>query len=263
MIDIDRDKVLSQAADHCMEDLYEYAQPKVKWKDFLKQCKEYNMKYYEWERWFRAKKNKEKYPDDWSNLQSIHPDWGDKVDDCIGPRPFEFYYLPKEILRDIYESYVHAYRIDRQKELLDTIDTLKSYSESPIVNKWIPDEKDEEGNIITRGYSGYAHPDNLKKEITKIIQEYDSSSVSEEISERCCKKFFEFLDMAGNFFNWNREINSFGMSVYLGPSPNSNKDAVIKNWKKYRNTDIEIDEDAIKREYYGEDYDEYFDEEEE
>ena len=76
-------------------------------------------------------------------------------------------------------------------------------------------------------------------------------------------KFFEFLDMAGNFFNWNREINSFGMSVYLGPSPNSNKDAVIKNWKKYRNTDIEIDEDAIKREYYGEDYDEYFDEEEE
>ena len=48
-----------------------------------------------------------------------------------------------------------------------------------------------------------------------------------------CEKFFEFLDMAGNFFNWNGDLNSFYMSVCLGASPNSNKQAVIDNWKKY------------------------------
>ena len=70
-------------------------------------------------------------------------------------------------------------------------------------------------------------------------------------------KFFEFLDMAGKFFRWDRDLNSFKMSVYLGPSPNSNKKAVIENWKKYRNKDIEINEERIIKEYfYGEDYDE-------
>ena len=66
-------------------------------------------------------------------------------------------------------------------------------------------------------------------------------------------KFFEFLDMAGNFYNWNRNLNTFNMSVYLGPSPNCNKDGVIENWKKYRGVDIEIDEKQINKEFYGED----------
>ena len=32
--------------------------------------------------------------------------------------------------------------------------------------------------------------------------------------------------MAGNFYNWNRDLNSFNVSVYMGPSPNSYKEAV-------------------------------------
>jgi len=59
--------------------------------------------------------------------------------------------------------------------------------------------------------------------------------------------------MAGNFYNWSRDLNSFNMTVYLGPSPNSNKEAVIENWKKYRMQEIEIDEEQIKKEYYGDD----------
>ena len=51
----------------------------------------------------------------------------------------------------------------------------------------------------------------------------------------------------------NQLLNSFNVSVYLGASPNSNKKAVIENWKKYRNQDIEIDEEQIKKDYYGED----------
>jgi hypothetical protein len=68
-------------------------------------------------------------------------------------------------------------------------------------------------------------------------------------------KFFEFLDMAGKFYKWNGELNSFNASVYLGESPCSNKNTVIENWKKYRNKDIEINEEQIKKKYYEEDYD--------
>ena len=62
--------------------------------------------------------------------------------------------------------------------------------------------------------------------------------------------------MAGEFFNWNGYLNGFNTHVYLGGTPNSNKEAVIENWKKYRNKDIKIDEEQIKKEYYG---DEEFD----
>ena len=161
-------------------------------------------------------------------------------------------------MKDICDSYVHAYKMDNQQELLDTIETLKNYCKEPIVDKYIDDWTDETG-FHHPGYRSYDHPDNLKKEIEKYLREkftfisYEPLKEIESHSDELQNKFFEFLDMAGKFFNWNRELNSFNVSVYLGASPNSNKKAVIENWKKYRNQDIEIDEEQIKKDYYGED----------
>ena len=56
--------------------------------------------------------------------------------------------------------------------------------------------------------------------------------------------------MAGKFYNSHWWLNSFNTTVYLGASPNSNKEAVIENWKKYRNKDIEIDESKYNEEDY-------------
>ena len=221
-----RDEVLSQAAEDCLKDFYNYAVPKVSWEDFLKENQEYTKKYNEWEK-----------------LENRPP-----IKEFCGPRPYEFYYLPSDILKDIVLYYVHAYKIDAQQELLDTIKILKDYCKKPIVDKYI---KGENG---FPGHRGYDHPDNLKKEIFKIIDDniplyQPSIKLISELQD----KFFEFLDMAGNFFNWNRDLNSFNVTVYLGPSPNSNKQAVIDNWKQYRNKDIEINEKQIKEDYYGED----------
>jgi len=226
-----RNDVLCKAIDDCIKELYSFVQPSIEWDEFIKQNKIYSERYKKWE-----------------NEKDSNPEYKNKsITECIGPRPYEFYYLPKEIMKDICDSYVHAYKMDNQQELLDTIEILKNYCKEPIVDKWI------EGENGDRGHRGYEHPDNLEKEIQKLIQEYDSSDVSKEISKKCCDKFFEFLDMAGNFYNWNRDLNSFNVSVYLGPSPNSNKEAVIENWKKYRKQDIEINEEQIKKDYYGDD----------
>ena len=220
-----RDEVLSQAAEECLKDFYNYAFPKVSWEDFLKENQEYTKKYNEWEK-----------------LENRPP-----IKEFCGPRPYEFYYLPSDILKDIVLYYVHAYKIDAQKELLDTIEILKDYCKNPIVDKYI------EGENGFPGHRGYDHPNNLEKELIEICDQHSHEPVN--MAKEIQDKFFEFLDMAGNFFNWNRDLNSFNTTVYLGPSPNSNKQAVIDNWKQYRNKDIEIDEKQIKEDYYGEELD--------
>ena len=255
-----RSDILSKAVDDCMKELYSYVQPAVSWNDFKYQDEIYSNKYKSWEEYRKLLRKKEKEGLSKEELEkfSIFPvNWENKsITECIGPRPYEFYFLPKEIMKDICDFYVHAYKIDNQQELLDTIETLKNYCKKPIVDKYIDDWTDETG-FHHPGYRSYDHPDNLEKEIGSIIHSYcEEGDVLEigirELSEKIQNKFFGFLDMAGNFFNWNGDLNSFYMSVCLGASPNSNKQAVIDNWKKYRKQDIEIDEEQIKKEYYGE-----------
>lgn len=224
-----KDNVISDAIEKCLKELYTLVIPSITWEEFEKECIEYSEKYKKWES--ERKKNKE--------LENK------SRKECIGPAPYEFYYLPKEIMKEICESYVYAYELDRHQNLLDIIEILKNYCKDPVVDKYVNDWTDETG-IHHPGYRGYDHPDNLEKELEKILHNTSTVRLIQE-------KFFEFLDMAGEFFNWNRDLNTFNCSVYLGPSPNSNKEAVIENWKKYRNQDIEIDEEQIKKDYYGED----------
>ena len=215
-----RDDVLVSAIDECLKEVYTLVQPSVEWDDFLKQNKEF------------LEKEKEYY--------KIPEKDRPKYFDYMGPKPYEFYYLPKEVFKEVVDSYVYAYDLDKHQGLLDTIKILKDYCNKPIVDKYIEGELREDG---TRGpgHRGYDHPDNLEKEINKIIDD-------EDLSQLLCNKFFKFLDMAGEFFNWNGELNSFYTNVYLGPSPNSNKEAVIDNWKQYRNKEIEIDDEKYNDE---------------
>jgi len=225
---VTRGSIVEHAIKDCMKELYSYAVPHIEWEDFIKENKEYK----------------------------------------DGPKPYEFYYLPKEIMKNICDSYIDAYRLDGQQELLNTIEILINYCKKPIIEKYI------EGENGDPGYRGYDHPDNLEKEIEDIlfksIYEYDLADLIENdpkykdnfeypenerkyVAEKLQNKFFEFLDMAGSFYKWNGELNIFSASVYLGASPCSNKNTVIENWKKYRNQDIEIDEEQIKKDYYGDD----------
>ena len=139
-----RDDVISKAINECIEELYTFVVPSVTWEEFKKECKIYSEKYKKWESEKSDKSKKE----------------------CIGPAPYEFYYLPREIMKDICDSYVHAYELDSHQELLDTIETLKNYCKKPIVDKYIDDWTDETG-FHHPGYRGYDHPDNLEKEINE------------------------------------------------------------------------------------------------
>ena len=230
---ITRHKVLIDAINRCMKEIYSYAQPHVTWEDFIEENKKFLEK-------------EEKY-------YSLPEDKRPSYQEYMGPKPYEFYYLPKDVLKEIADSYVYAYKLNAQQNLLDIIEILKNYCKEPVVDKYIEEYTDEEGNYHP-GYRGYEHPINLEKKVAKVISQYlgEENGISTEISKEVCNKFFEFLDMAGDFYSWNSEINAFNTEIYLGPSPHSAREKVIENWKKYRNTDIEIDSDEqIMENWYG------------
>lgn len=220
---ITRRDVIADAADKCMKELYSLAQPAITWEDFIKENKEF------------IKREEEYYKLPKENRISYR--------EFMGPKPYEFYYLPEEVLKEVVENYVYAYEIDEHKNLLDTIDLLKKYCDDPIEEFYHPREGENPG------YRDYRHPDNLATCLISELKEL-LSDISEEIAYKAKDLFFNFLDKAGKFYNGNWYLNSFNMTVYLGASPNSNKEAVIENWKKYRNKDIEIDESKYNEEDY-------------
>lgn len=191
---ITRENVISQAIDGCMQELYKWVQPSITWEEFKEENKIYL-----------------------------------KGDQTL-PKPYEFYYLDKEILKEIVENYAEAYNFD--PKLKQTIKILIDYCEEPIVDKWIEGKNEEDP-----GHRGYEHLESIVNFIGK--EHWD--------------KIKEYLNMAGDFFVWNRDLQEFNISVYLGASPNSNKEAVIKNWKEYREKDIKIKEitkEEFENEYY-------------
>ena len=215
-----RHKVLEMASMACLKELYSKVQPAVDWDDFMEENRLYSKAYKQWE-----------------SLYKESPEKAGKVIDFCGPHPYEFYYLPRDVMKEIADSYVKAYNIDAHQELLDIIDILKNYCEAPIVDAWITESDGQERR-------GYSHPDPLKEDIATLLRGYveqddfDAVTVANEIVEN----FYEFLDMAGQFYSWNTDLNAFNTTVYLGPSPNTNTEAVIENWKKYRNKDITIND---------------------
>lgn len=243
-----RNELLIEAVDKCMKEIYSWATPKVTWEQFMEENKEYNSKFSKWENFHQAENNKNNDWKRWQEQLLQYPEWeGKSQEECIGPKPFEFYYIPKEILTNICDSYIDVYKMDHQQNLLDIIDILKRYCVEPIVTKYVDSYKDETG--YHPGYRSYEHPNNLEKEIKEILG--DIAEDNEYYQDELQNKFFEFLDMAGKFYNWNSELNSFKTTIYLGASPSCNKETVIDNWKKYRNKDIEINDKKIIEEYYG------------
>lgn len=215
-----RNDVLGKAINECLKEVYTMVQPEVSWENFIQQNKEY------------LEKEKEYF--------DIPKEERPPYKEYMGPKPYEFYYLPKEVFKEIVDSYIYAYKLDEHKNLKEIIQILKNYCKAPIVDKYIEGELREDGTRWP-GHRGYDHPDNLIEEVRKILVKYDDHMDS-EISEEVVNKFFEFLDMAEDFYDWNGELNTFNCNVYLGPSPNTNKEAVIDNWKKYKNKEIEIDD---------------------
>ena len=222
---MNREILLSEAIERCMKELYSYAQPAVEWADFEAQNKEYNKKHAEWEEYMRSKEG--------------HPDWDDKTEDeCIGPRPFEFYYLPEDVMNIICDSYIDSYELNKQENLKDIKDILIGYCKEPVVFEYATDEDG-------KAYKAYKRINGIEDELKTVF--------GNDKGEEAWNIMLKYLNMATDFYKWNRELSMFSSNIYLGASPHSVKKTVIENWKKYRGKDIEIDDgqyENFENKYY-------------
>ncbi len=167
---ITRRDVIADAADKCMKELYSLAQPAITWEDFIKENKEFIKR--EEEYYKLPKENRISYKE------------------FMGPKPYEFYYLPKEVLKEIVDNYIYAYEIDEHQNLLDTIDLLKKYCDDPIEEFYHPKEGEKPG------YRDYRRPDNLVTCLISELKEYANSDISEEIVYKA-KDLFELCIDSG------------------------------------------------------------------
>ena len=105
-----------------------------------------------------------------------------------------------------------------KSQLPDIIEILKGYFKKPIVDKWIEGKNENEP-----GHRGYEHPEPMDEEAYKTAE--------------------KFMDMANDFFNWNRDLNTFSFNV-ANYSPCSNRETVEKWWHEHGDPDFKIPEDS-------------------
>ena len=128
---------------------------------------------------------------------------------------FNRHYLPQKIHATILEDFAEAY--DLKSPLPNIVDILKDYFQHPIVDKWV-----EGVNKHDPGHRGYENPEPMPKEHYEVAEKY--------------------LDMANNFFSWNRDLNAFYFNV-CNTSPCSNRETVEKWYHENGQPDFKIPED--------------------
>ena len=130
---------------------------------------------------------------------------------------YNSHYLPWKAYEAIKEDFVEAYEL--KPKLPGTIEILKGYFKEPIVDKWIEGKDENEP-----GHRGYEYPEPM----------------DDETYEKACK----YLDMANDFYNWNRDINYFYFNV-SNYSPCSNRETVEKWWHEHGDPDFKLPEDSF------------------
>lgn len=129
---------------------------------------------------------------------------------------YSHYYLSHENFKYIYDVFVKAYKINSE---------WKDYIE--IIEKFF----DNEG--VIRVYKSSSDGVTSHKEYKRL------DSIALQIGNENYEIVKDRLEKCKDFYNFNYELNSFGMAVALGCSPSSNKEEVINYWKS-QGKDIEI-----------------------
>lgn len=168
------------------------------------------------------------------------------------------HYLSQGELKYIVNKYEEAYHI--KSEFRDDCDILiRDLENKAPIDKYIDDYVDEHGNHHP-GYRSYEERPPMKERVMNKLDELIdkgklpsfSSDDKEEVSGALAEMFKEFILERRNFYRFDGDQSGFEMSVYLGASPTSNKDDVIKYWKNKGVEVNPIDRDPEKLWYYDE-----------
>lgn len=210
---MNRRSILDKAVHDCYKEMYAKAQPSADWDQIIKEYEE-------------GKRNKNE-------------------------RVYEQHYLSQEEYTYIVDKYVEAYGMTAHWK--DDVEVVEEYlTKGGTKDKYIPDQYNENGELVSPGYRGYEKVAPLYEHIRNIIgEEYDGNGeIADSVSKKVTDKVMEIIAICKNFYQFDREESSFKISCALGASPTSNPETVKKYWKEKTGEDIQIEERNPKLFWY-------------
>lgn len=160
----------------------------------------------------------------WEDFKKENKEYIDnKLDEKGIPAPYNFYYLPVSEFEYIKDYVADSYRL--YNPLVASLERLVGYFKNPRITVY-------------------------DKQHGKHYEALDD--LESVIGEEAYEKVMDYIEKCSDFYKADSWYNSYCFNVCLGASPSSNKEEVIKNWKKYRNKDITID-DSLYEENSDED----------
>ena len=199
---LNRREVLDKAIHDCYREMYAKAQPSADWDQIIQEFKD-------------GKRDKDE-------------------------RVYEQHYLSQEEYTYIVEKYLEAYNIlSHWKEDVEIVEEYLSKGGSK--DKYIPDEYDENGELVSPGHRGYEKVPPIKEQIINVLKENHVSDVAEEEAQKITDIVMNTITECKQFYHFDREESSFRITAALGASPTSNPETVKKYWKEKTGEDIEIE----------------------
>ena len=210
---LNRKEVLNKAVHDCYKEMYAKAQPSADWDQIVQEFKD-------------GIRDKDE-------------------------RVFEQHYLSQEEYTYIVNKYLEAYNITPHWR--DDVSVVEEYlTKGGTKDKYIPDQFDEEGNLIECGHRGYEKVAPLKEHVFDIIyDEYDGNGeIAERVAKDVTNKVMELIGECKDFYRFDNEDSSFRITCALGASPTPNPETVKRYWKEKTGEDIEIEERNPKLFWY-------------
>ena len=217
---IRREKIIEQAYNECLQEMYAKAQPPADFKKLVEDVKE------------------------------------GKITDTDKEPIYSQHYLSHEEFEYIRNKYIEAYGLKNNWE--PHINIVKGYfigeGKKDI---WVEGKTDING-IKHSGYRSYENVPHIKETVSKILKE-ELGEDNELIAKKISHTIIQYIDNCKEYYNLDVEKQSFSASIALGCSPSSNKDSVIEYWKK-QGKEFEIKEknpDLLwDMDYYGDEFEE-------
>lgn len=171
---------------------------------------------------------------------------------------YDRYYLSSEECKYVIDSFIEAYGIEDNWN--SHFELLEQYLiNGGMKDKYIPERIDEDG-FKHPGYRGYENVSSIKSQINTILNNTFLSNYSIiELTDKLTDSVLDTVKNCKEFYKHGKEKNDFSFTMYLGASPNSNKEVVIEYWKS-KNVDLNIEwRNPLlfwERDYYGNEFEE-------
>lgn len=220
---LDREQIIQEAYERCMEEMYLKAQPSVDFKQLIKDIKD------------------------------------GKIEDSKENPVYDRYYLSFDEYNHIKEKYMKAYRLN--EEWSSNIDVLEDYlNNGGTKDKYIKSYTDEDGRYHP-GYRGYENVAPIKEQILNILNIHlGNGNYSGVLCDEIVSTIMNTVKNCKDFYRFDREHSTFSVSLSLGAVPTSNKKTVEEYWQSHGMPDFKIKERnpllLWEYDYYGDEFEE-------